>query len=584
MEQTPILYLNEFSESTFMYFQKTFPLLNISKFNIITVGNQGFDVFIAYSYDGKNYSEFKTIESYPDTIIDGDNELYVCVWFKRIIRNDLDKAHTLYEKKNVEATPQRIILQSVSYGIEEFSNDDFKYQELFNLIDEFPRWNFYDNQAVTIQRWLSTCNSMAEMYGHTCIYFKTEPVELTDKNPQSGIHGTNHTFQNNVIRNVTSIKKLHILCPNNELPQDRNVFTEWDMPLQDDFLIHIVKQKFEQAFGLKTIPNEKDYIYFPIINKIFRVSTIQPKNGLMGVIGWYEVFLAKYEEDDCVRVDNNLRNTMGGIPGVTEGLENFGDLEGQDDLWDEFNELSEDTVISEEKINQSTVEEKKVVTDNFTNKLEDTTFYVTLKETEKLRELYDKRLNIVSVNPDDSLFPITMYDCSSINKRVVGLQYSLKDYSVTNKFSTLAKTNWLLTFNFVLTGRHQTEVFDLISQDTMVVVSILCKNKQLVLFDTSAQQEIIVEHPFIDNELYQVCIDYNIMRKQFSIKIFKLKDKQKTLDYQNIYIVDNHLLQIPISHLQLFGGNFLTNDIQLSIDKKKLLDDKCLPLMNMYKF
>lgn len=584
-------------ESTFMYFQNPIALLNIQNIKLDIPVNIGFELYFAYSYDNQNYSDFRKQDYYKDEILDNENYLYLCVWLKRIIDNDLTIPTHLYEQKptedkyfgnyskikNVDETISRIIINSIEINNKNIDVTEIKFQEYFRLIDEFPRWNFYDNQTINIQRWLNQCNSIAEMYGHTCIYFKTEPVEFTEKNPQSGIHGTHHQLQNNVIRNVVDIKKLHILCPNNELPQDRIIYTDWDMPLQDDFVIHIVRQKFEQAFGLKSIPNEKDYIYLPIINKLFRVSTMQPKNGFMGVVGWYEVFLSKYENDECVTIDKDLKQMLSGIP-TNDDIENF---EEKDFLIDEFNNYLEDTEYSDEKITQKTVEEQKEVTQNYTNKLEDSSFYVSLKETEKLREFYDKRLKIVSVNPDDSVYPITMYNCSDIDKRTVALKYNLTDYSVKNKFSNIINNTYDFCFNFVMLNRFNGELFSIMSGDN-AISTFLLKNKQLIMFDTATQTEAYADYKFIENELYQICINFDYNLKQYSFKIFKLKNRQKSLEYQNIYNLSQIMgfvqNKIKITNLLLFGGKFLTNDITLSIDKQKFIEDNCLPLLNYIRY
>ena len=604
-------YMVELFESTFMYIENPITALDISKLKINIAKNVGFDIYIAYSYDKQNYSDFRKQDFYTSNQqpIDVNNKLYLCIWFKRFINNDLSIPTHLYDKpatedkyfgnyaksKNVQLNTQQILVESIYYDNKLIESDNVTYKEYFQLIDEFPRWNFYDNQTINIQRWLNQCNSVCEMYGHTCIYFKTEPVKVTERNPQSGIHGTHYQLQNNVIRNVVDIKKLHIMCPNNELPQDRSVFTEWDMPLQDDFLIHIVRQKFEQAFGLKAIPNEKDYIYFPIVNKLFRVSTMQPKNGFMGVVGWYEVFLAKFESDDCVTIREDLRKAMSGIPEVVDGMESFDDsiLDENDFLWDETQQIIDDGTLDEKR---DTVEEQKEATQNYTNKLEDTTFYVSLKETEKLREFYDKRLNIVSVNPDDVLFPITMYDCSGIDKRTVALRYNMLDFSETNKFQNEIKQSYDLIFNFVLMGRFSGEIFDIIYGNYKnkskpidnVISTIAFKNKQLIMFDTATQTEAVCEYKFEESELYQIAINFDINIKQYSFKIFKLKNRQKTLEYQNIYnltdILGFSMKKIFVTNLNLFGGKFLVNDVVFKIDGQKFIDDKCLPLLNMYKF
>lgn len=582
------------TESTFVYLQKPFKNLDISKFDIDIVINEGFEVLFAYSYDNQNFSQFM-LQSEFHEILDDSEELYVCIFFDRKIPTDINinseqKIHQGYydeslytiagtKLENVDSKQQYIIVKLISYNSEILKYDDFKFVETYKLINEFPKWNFYDNQQITINRWLAQCNSIAEMYGHTCIYFKTEPIDaslssITPGHPdkgilpdaqQSGIHGIHHTLAVNTIRKIISVKKLHIMFPNNELPQDRTIYSDWDMPLQDDFLIHIVRQKFEQAFGLKAIPDDKDFIYLPIINKLYRVSTFQPKNGFMGVIGWWEVFLAKYEDDDSVVVSKSMRDEFSNI-------------------FDGIDEILVDTTLDKEKINQETVEEKKFATNNFTNVLDDTTRYVSLKETETLREFYDKRLEIVSVNPDDGLYPITMYNCSKIERRNIALKYSLNNYIQTNKFPINLKNNYSLIFNFSQLGRHTGEVFEIISNEN-ILMSLKSEKQKFKILDIINQQEILIDYQLELNELYQIVLHYDLTAKIYAIKIFTLKDKQKTFAYQNIYRIDDILkIDTNLTNLYLYGGKYLVNDIILEINNNKILEDNCLPLLETFKF
>lgn len=593
----------EISESTFMYFQDVFKNFSFKSLKLEIYQNTNFKILYAYSYDGINYSEFLETPEIPNDEFDK----YICIWFKRNITNDLGIANKLYEKaptndkyfghgakmQNVDSKQSLLIIKSISYNGNEISISDVKFKETFDLINEFPRWNLYDNQQVNINRWLEQCNAMAEMYGHTVIYFKTEPVNINTE-AQSGIHGIHHTLQNNVIRNVTAIKKLHILAPNNELPQDRVIYSDWDMPLQDDFMIHIVRQKFEQAFGLKAIPNDKDYIYFPIINKLFRVSTMQPKNGLMGVVGWYEVFLAKYEEDSCVRITKDLKDSVSGVDELLGFDSQYGSIvddkfvEVPEELEKQFESFIDDTLYTEEKIIQSSVEEKKQATENYTNKLEDTTLYVSLKETEKIRELYDKRLEIVSVNPDESLFPISMYNCSKIDKRTVALRYGLIDYSVNNKFSNTINNTYTLKFDIALIGRFNGEIFDIITSDN-VLSTIACKKNQIHIFDTSTQTDVVINQKLEQNTIYQIQINFDYQKKIYAFKVFTSQDKQISLIYQNIYkleslLSNDKIIPVKINNLNLFGGNFIVGNIQFWIDKQKFIDDKCEPLLNQFRW
>lgn len=617
------------SESAFLYFQKPFDNLNMRFFKLYNVDNIDFEIRFSYSYDNHSWSAFKKQEDYDNFNIDDKFPLYVCIWFRRISKNDIDKPKTLFPKniydetafkneyydinrcKNVDVKKPsnvgqelpHLTIESIFYHDIQFKECDVKIQQFFKLIDELPRWNIYDNQYIHVKRWLQQCNSIAEQYGHTVIWFKTEPLDVEPTSDdikryredfkQSGIHGIHSQLATNVIRNIVDIKRLHIVIPNNEIPQDRNVYTEWDLALQDDFIIHVVREKFEQAFGLNSIPQEKDFLYFPLLNKLYRVSTMQPKNGFMGVIGWYEVFLAKYEEDDSVvgsdiTISTDLKDAVSGIPEMFNGIEKLNPetIEIQNGLWDELNEFKEDTVMSE--TNVKTIKEERIATESYTNKLEDSTFYVNLKENEKIREFYHKRLNIVSVNSETSSFPINMYDCSKVEANTVALQYSLKDYSLNIKQNLHPNKSFDFSFGLCLTGINtNTEIFRLYINEHCYV-SINIKRGRLFVSDNYKFINIEIDKKLEKQELYRFDISYQEKHQAYVVKLFEFKKNKQEQIYSDIFKLNEAPKQNydfkKLEKVQLFGGNFLINEVAVYIDKVQLLHDKCLPLLQMYKF
>lgn len=569
------------SEDTFMYLQKPFENFEISKLKleIIKSDDNYFQVLYSYSYDKINYADFKIIDDYAPQ----DNvelPIYVGIYFHKIIATDLQKVLSLQQQSNVNSDLHSIEVVSLKYDnvdIDLYSEAEIKFSTIYDIVNQFPRWNFYDGQQVNIDHWKKRINSIVESYGHTCIYFKTEPIETT----------TEHTFKNHVFRNVTSIKKLHIMFPGNEIPQDRTVYSEWDMPMQDDVVIHIVKDKFDQAFGDFKLPLEKDYLFIPLLNKLYRVSASQPKNGFMGKIGWWEVYLAKFEDDECVTIDDELKKAMEGIEDFDIAIDSIDTLDDtlKSELFSELDDFKNQTVMSVEKIAEKTTAEKMEATQGYTNKLVDSTTYISIKETESQREFYDNRLAIVSVNPDSSAFPITMYDNSTVSKRVVAMQYNLGDYTIKNKISTTLTKNFRLSFNYVLLNNFVGEVFDLLSTSGNLSIFTLKNNRNKIEIIDNGNQTVIFDFQLIKTEIYNIIFDYDITINQISIKIFSLKNNTKILDFQHVYIISEIIKPaFELKYIQLFGGNFYSNEIILNIDNKQIMKDYVNPLLIMRQF
>lgn len=562
------------------------PIENFDK-SLLKVGvsnneTPNFQILFSISYDKINYGEYVVLDEL-ELPVDSTIPVYIGINFKPIIKPNL-RPTTLYGHKNVDNTDISIVLESIEYNLVQLditSKEIIRFQTIYQIINEFPKWNFYDNQDITVKRWLAQCNSIAEMYGYICIWFKTESIDELTK----------HTLANNVIRNVTNIKKIHIQFQENNIPNKNIIYTEWDMPTDGDIIIDVVKDKFEQAFGLKNAPSVKDYIYVPFLNRLFRVNGCQPKLGLMGKIGWWEVTLGNYEDDDCVSINDELKNVMSGLPGMDDAFNSLDDLVDEDsesvssEVFNQMTQITNDTVISKEKIEEKTIDEKKIPTQNLTNKLVDSTFYVSLKETDKLREYYDSRLKIVSVNPDTSAVPITMYDNSVVGKRVIAMQYCLKDYNTKNKLNLSVDTSFEISMNFVLMNNFVGEVIDILGTGGIFsYFTIKCNRNRFEIIDNRNQQTYQLNFQLQQKEIYNISIQYTSSLKQYAVKIFSLVNKEKSLEYQQIYInnqIDETNLAINFEYIHLFGGSFLSSEINLTINQKNILNDIVNPLLKM---
>lgn len=558
---------------------------DINKLEVNLSRNIGFSMSFSYSFDGQNYSATMKKEEF---IIDSDyKNVYIAVHFTCTDPNESTAAVSFYGQKNVDPTKQMIVIDSIIYNKETsfdlHKSDDVRYESFVKVVNRFPKWNFYDSQQCTLKRWLDQCDAMSEMYGHTCIYFKTEPVESE----------TVHTFANHVFRNVVSIKRLKLNVPNNELPQDRSAYTDWDFMMQDDFIVHIVDRKFKLAFGEDKVPLSKDYLYLPITRKLYRVNAVQPKNGFMNVIGWWECFLVKYEEDECVVMSDEIKQSMRSDDQTLNQYYDEASRAVEDTVPDDASDLHQllqeldvfksERLFDEELVNQETTNEKKEVTQWFTNKAVDSTGFVSLKETEHQREMINKRAQIVNVNPDKNSFPVTMYDCTSVEKGNPCMIYNLKDYTSVNKQSTKIDKDGTIdmAFNVVFRNRYSGEMFIFVDIVGVPLITITRQRKTLqVTFKNN--DPIIIDHDFEVNEFYNITLQINTV--QLTCMIFKLENKQKTLDFQNVYKIINFPSGIDLYKLLLMGGQTLVNDIYLYINGKVVLKDNVNPVMVMRNF
>ena len=567
MEKIKTKYLENINlfEDSVIYFKNKFVNFDIDKLVLFLKTQIDFEIKFAFSLDNVNWSfpVEKENWNFEYQSINELNDFYLSIWCKKINLQKND-SNTLFLNQNIdnknihELLIEKIVYDNVNI---EFNENTIFINTLNKIVNTNNKWNFYDNQQTNIRRWLDTCVSVVNSYGHQCIYFKTEVIEV------------NNTLATNVLRNVVNIKKIPIISPDNELPQDRNVYSEWDMPMEGDFVVHVVDEVFKNAFGETKVPLSKDYLYLPIINKLFRVSSVQPVNGFMGRIGWWEVFLSKFEDDETIKISNELKEVYSGIQEFDDSF----------DLLDEYENIIDEDVLDNEYIDEKTSEEKREVTNNFSNRLVDSTHYIDLKETELQRQFYSKNLAIVSINPDNHAFPVTMYNCSDIEKRVVALTYNLVDLVSKNKNKLICDTFEFST-NFVLLQKFSGELFDFIGPNELSLFTLEFNRKKLTLIVHKYQLNYVINYDFIENEFYQILIKYDSHYKQLSVRIYLLENKQKNLVFQNLYILNSeNYSKFEFSKLYLYGGKFLTNEVILKINENKILTDNVTPVLVMNK-
>lgn len=572
----------EIFENSSLFLKQRFDKFNIDDLVLDIFGlldtddSEFFDIRFSFSYDNISWSNKckKSDWNYnnEETISHNNTPIFICIFFDKI-ENDIannEIAIKLKETKT-ERNTEFLILNGISYKdkkIDISCEDSVKFVVKTQIINKYPKWNFYNNQNATVERWLKQCESIVQMYGHVCVYFKTDVTE------------TNETLANNYERDVVSIKKQLIISPNNELPQDNSVYErENDWTLEGDFIVQVVDSLFKNSFGENAFPMVKDYLYFPIVNKLFRVNSAIPKNGLMGVVGFWNLALVKFEDDESINISDNIKDIYSVYNDFHDGIEMFGD---NSNVINEFNDFNQDTKITKEKIDEKTIEEKKEATGNFTNRLIDSTSYIDVKETDKQRTFYEKRLTIISVNPDNSSFPVMMYDCSAVTKRTIALTYDLVDLTSVNKFKKVVES-FEFSYDFVLTEKFVGEIFDIIgfSENPLVTISIDRRKNKNINF-SSFQYDLKFDYDFEINEYYKIVVNFVAETNILTVKIHMLENGLKVLKYQDLKIVNTSFKNpIEFKKLYLYGGKTFVGKVSLKINNEKIIFDECKPILEI---
>ena len=280
----------------------------------IDSGNQ-FTYKYRYSNNGEEFSEFKPLNKgiNPGDLLfltfDGTLDLYLDV------RAEVDRLQMNYsltiisitftletEDGVIDACPQYCIDCADPYGYDGCANikvDCIDSENVFKPYALTKNNNLY-NQLVEIS---------SEVFGHTVRYYRTEPDART----------RDVIFKEYSLFEVAAAGDLKVSVPDNEFPTESINYDIFGMGF-DDFEIHITDYQFEKTFGSALRPRIKDYLYFPINNKMYEVKMVELADEFNIQHTYWRVMLGKYQERSAVSkpadIEAEMENLVVGMDDV----------------------------------------------------------------------------------------------------------------------------------------------------------------------------------------------------------------------------------------------------------------------------
>ncbi len=151
----------------------------------------------------------------------------------------------------------------------------------------------------------------SNMWGHDTKYFRVEP----DNRSRDVV------LMEYSLYNVKEQGELKIVVPDNEMPTREFQYDIFGMGFEE-FEIHITKGQMEQAFGEGIHPRPRDYMYIPIMNRMYEVSSVSLADEFNQTMTYWRLMLKKYEErsssivDDGSAVEQQLDELYTGVEEV----------------------------------------------------------------------------------------------------------------------------------------------------------------------------------------------------------------------------------------------------------------------------
>lgn len=123
-----------------------------------------------------------------------------------------------------------------------------------------------------------------KIFGHEVIYFKTEP----DRD------GGDFVFKEWTLFKTTERKCIKVMVPENKFPDNKPNFTEFGVDFEVPFEIHIDHTYFQMMFGKGSQPRKRDYLFFPLVNRMYEIQGSYLYRGFMMEPIYWRIQLTKF--------------------------------------------------------------------------------------------------------------------------------------------------------------------------------------------------------------------------------------------------------------------------------------------------
>ena len=161
-----------------------------------------------------------------------------------------------------------------------------------SIISNPNLYNPYANMEYAVGLYQQLSNTVSDVVGIPAYYFKLSPDYDTK----------DITFKEYTLMNIDDVKQIKIIVKDNIMPSSKPEFSEWGFDFSTDWDVEISKTVFATAFGINEQPMEGDFIYIPMMKRMWTVNgAYEEKNeGLMWQATTFTVSLVKYQEKDSV--------------------------------------------------------------------------------------------------------------------------------------------------------------------------------------------------------------------------------------------------------------------------------------------
>lgn len=148
------------------------------------------------------------------------------------------------------------------------------------------------------------------MFGHDVVYFRTVPES------DSG----DYIFKEWTLFKNVDRKCLKVLVPKNSFPSNDPKYTEFGLDFQMPFEIHVDHRYFQSIFGKETHPRHRDFLYFPLLNRMYEITGTYLHRAFMMTPSYWKITLQKYNPNIDMLLTDDSRHFLDNVIQSSEDL------------------------------------------------------------------------------------------------------------------------------------------------------------------------------------------------------------------------------------------------------------------------
>lgn len=154
------------------------------------------------------------------------------------------------------------------------------------VFDREASFNPYDIGAF-VDIYAETSLYVNKTFGIPVVYFRTEPAISEG--------GQDNIFKEWNLTNVVERKCIKVLVPNNDFPDSKLHYNEFGIDYEVPFEVHIDKRYFEMMFNPSAEVRKRDFLYFPMLNRMYEIQGSYMYRGLMMKPMYWKAQLVKFK-------------------------------------------------------------------------------------------------------------------------------------------------------------------------------------------------------------------------------------------------------------------------------------------------